>query len=304
MKVSKLFRRLMDELNGDGDQGSSAPTAPAADNTPAPQSDNTPAVEDSTSDAPSDPMWADLADEVDEVAPDVEPAVSEPQQAQPQPQTPQTPQTQQPDALTQQAAEPGQPPVQPAQAPEAQAPQVDPQVAETARKAAETAYMQQLEKMYSFDDDTAVRLQTEPEKVLPTLAARLHMDVMRTVMAQVQGILPQTIAQQTTHAKRVAEAENMFFSKWPDLKSHADKVLQIGAMYRQVNPKASAEDAIAQIGQMTYAALGMALPQGQSQQQQTDQVPAAAAFQPAVPGRVNGGQQTPTIWESLADEDD
>lgn len=164
--------------------------------------------------------------------------------------------------------------------------------------AQEALYRQQLERGYSFDDQTALRLQTEPEKVLPALAAQLHLDVMRNVMAQVQTMVPQMVQQVNTSSAREAKAQDMFYGAFPELRAHEAQVLQMGEVYRRMNPTASADEAVQGIGNLTMAALGMV------------RTPAAAVapvpvapYRPAVPGRRGAPVQMATEWDSLIDDE-
>ena len=173
--------------------------------------------------------------------------------------------------------------------------------------AAETAYREQLEATYRFDEETALQLQTEPEKVLPKLAAKLHMDVMQNVLSQVQSMLPQQLATVTDRMSKEREAENAFYTAYPDLKDHKDIVLQVGAMFRKLpgNEKIVGQAAIDRIGQMARYSLGL--------QQSVNTPPSntvtpsqvvAAPYTPASAGRVTPPAPTQGEWEALIALDD
>jgi hypothetical protein len=179
---------------------------------------------------------------------------------------------------------------------EAQQPQFTPeQIA-----AAEQAYMQQLASFYTFNEDDAVRVQTEPEKVLPQLAARLHMDVMKNVMAQMQAAVPQMIQQMQAVNTREQSAQELFYKAWPELKGFDQQVLQVGRMFRQMNPNASPDEAVKRIGEIALATLGMQRQQAQAQQQQPQQ----QAFRPSVPGRVSSPAPAQDFWGNMAEEEE
>jgi hypothetical protein len=167
--------------------------------------------------------------------------------------------------------------------------------------AAEAAYAAQLANLYTFDEDTAMRLQTEPEKVLPALAAKLHLDVMRTVMAQMRGMLPEMLQTQTKSVERETQAKSQFFGAWPELQGYEKQVLEVGRMYRQLNPNAPAEEAVRRIGETAMAALGLQRRQQQEQQQQRQQP--QPSFRPAVPGRVNPPSGQSSVWDDLVNDD-
>ena len=279
MMVKKLFRRLCEEAEAQVSAG-----APAA----TPQEPSAP-VEESFDDAGAD--WADLSGEeepavADEWSEEAPPAAAE-TEATPPPETP--PATEQP------AAE------QPLQ-PELAAPEQPVQYTNEQRQLAEQAYMGQLANLYTFDEETALKLQTEPEKVLPVLAAKLHMDVMKTVLAQVNGMLPQVMQQQTQVVERNSKAQELFFGQWPELKGYEKQVLEVGRMFRQINPQANTQEAVQKIGETTLAALG--LQRAQAGNPPPTQIPPQQGFRPSVPGRVNAPARSLTEWETLLDEDD
>lgn len=247
------------------------------------------AVEDFSDNLP-DAMWDELSrDDVEEPvaeAPPEEPA------AQPaQPTTEQPPQEIAPAAEQPQAVQPEQP----ATVPQEQ------QLTPEQKQQAEMAYVAQLERLYQFDEDTALKLQTEPEKVLPALAAKLHLDVMKTVLAQVQGMIPTVLEKQTVAAKREQEAESMFFTTWPELRGYDKQIMEVGRMYRQLNPNAPAEEAVKRIGEITMATLGMTRAQ---QQQAVQQQTQPSAYRPAAPGRPASAPAPKSLWEDLAADDD
>lgn len=158
-----------------------------------------------------------------------------------------------------------------------------------------------LEKSYAFSDEEATALQIEPEKVLPKMAARLHMEVLDNVMQHVYNAMPGVIQQYTVATSREEKAQTEFFGAWPELKGHDSQVLQMGQMYRQMNPTASPQEAIQRIGEMTMAALGMKrVEQAQQQQPAAPQTP----FRPAAPGRVGTPPPIKGKWDEFLDDDE
>lgn len=277
-----LFKLLMDETQ-EGGEGSAA--------VPAPQESSAP-VEPA---APQDTDWSDMADEGTsyedfEAGLESPEAPDEVQSAQPE--TPAQP-------VEQQAATPEEP-VQPeVTAPEQPAQQ--PLTAEQAQQARQ-AYMSQLEGLYKFDEDTALRLQTEPENVLPALAARLHVDVLDNVMRQMQGLVPAMLQNVTQTNEREAQARTSFYGRFPELAKHEAEVLKIGQMFRAANPNADPETAIQRIGDMTMYALGLKREAPAAVLQQPAQ--SSAPFRPSAPGRTGAPQTPPNEWTELIEEDD
>lgn len=277
----KLKYKLFDEAEGQQSAGAPAaatpqePTAPVEDSV-VDSSVDWVEMSDLAAEEPSSTDWGDSPAEPAEPQPGAQPAPTEPQQP---------------------AAEQAQEPVQPApEAPEQlQQPQ---QFTPEQVQAAEAAYAAQLANLYQFDEETALKLQTEPEKVLPALAAKLHLDVMKTVMAQMRGMLPEMLQTQTKAVERENQAKTQFFTAWPELRGYEQQVLQVGRMYRQLNPNAPADEAVRRIGEVAMATLGL------QRQQQQQQAPAQQqAFRPSVPGRVNPPSGPANPWAELIDDD-
>jgi len=163
-------------------------------------------------------------------------------------------------------------------------------------------FSEALEAHYAFDEEQATALQVEPEKVLPKLAARLHMEVLDNVMQHVYKALPNVIQSYTETSSRETKAQEEFYGAWPELKGHDQQVLQMGQMYRQMNPAATPQEAIQRIGEMTMVALGKK--RAQAAAEQTPAAPPAPPYRPAAPGRVGTPPPAKTKWESVMDDDD
>jgi len=116
----------------------------------------------------------------------------------------------------------------------------------------------QLTDYYKIPDDLAARLSTEPELVLPVLAAKIHQALMRTHMNMLSQELPRRIQEINTYHAAEEKSKEAFFGRWPGLKGHEKQVIQVGAMYRKMNPNATPEEAIEKIGRVVNAALGLA----------------------------------------------
>jgi len=177
------------------------------------------------------------------------------------------------------------------------------QVAEQQRQWQEYQAQQvaQLEQFYAMGEDDALALATEPEKVLPKLAARLHMQVMQNVQAQMAQTMPNVMKTVQEATVRENKAKDEFFKAWPELRGNEQQVMQAGLLYRQMNPLASPQEAIEGIGRIVMAATG--------KQRVAGGTPPAARQTPAAPFKpaagVGGAQhkaQTKTAWEDLIDD--
>lgn len=154
-------------------------------------------------------------------------------------------------------------------------------------------YVADLESSYSIPEELSEKLQTEPEKVLPKLAAQVHMRVAQEIYRYMQAQLPEFIDGYVQTMSREMQAKQAFFSKWPDLAPYEDKVVEIGMMYRKMNPKASPDEVIQRVGELATNMLGL-------NKQQPQQRP----FRPAAPGS-SGSNQLPkskSKWELLMED--
>lgn len=285
MKTRNLLSRLY-RAEGEEAGASAAPVAPAA---PADTSGSAPAGGDS----PAVNEWEGYADDSDSNAGDA-PAVVD------TPSTPPVTPAASPDAPVQPsvaapAAEP-----QPAQQPAAEpaAPQADAQQPVDI-KAIRDQYEKDLTAYYAIDAETAQRLQTEPENVLPQLAARVHLEVLDTIMAQLPNRMQSILSHINTYEAREREASDVFFTAYPDLKEHKDAVLRVGQMYRAANPTATKEQAVKAIGDFVRTSLGLSAPAPVVQQ--------APPIQPFTPAGGSGNGAPPAEvnpWMELASTDD
>jgi hypothetical protein len=180
--------------------------------------------------------------------------------------------------------------------------------------AIEAEQLAQLEKVYGISEEDAQKLQTEPELVLPKLAANMHVAITKSAMAALQSMLPQMLVQHQQMATVEQQARNDFFTANPDLKGHEEAILKVGQMFRAANPTATKDQAVKMIGDMVRMSLGLPL---QVQQQQTQQqvsapatpvqsTPSPAQIMPFTPSRAGGGGaqiQSPTIWDQLISDD-
>lgn len=158
---------------------------------------------------------------------------------------------------------------------------------------------------YSITDEDASKLLTEPETVLPRMAARMHMEVMESTVRVMQTMLPRLMQSVQQTEQREISAKSLFQTANPDLADPRlePAIMEMGQVYRRLNPAASPEQAAQAIGNLVRASLGIAMPA------QAAPAPASAPAAPVVPfvparggpgGAVAGGQKD--SWGQLADE--
>lgn len=117
----------------------------------------------------------------------------------------------------------------------------------------------ELEQMYALDAASADAMLTEPELVLPKLAARVHMEVMESSMRAMQAMMPVMMQQVQQHTEVEGKAKNLFSSINPDLvqAQYMPAIMQLGKVYREVNPSAGPEEAARAIGALVRSALNI-----------------------------------------------
>jgi len=147
-------------------------------------------------------------------------------------------------------------PVQPSQPPRS----VAPSAADLA--AWEGRQMQALEQHYQLSEDLKSAILTEPEVALPKILARAHMEITRSVVNATRNLMPSMFQEVTQSTRAEDDAKSTFYGANPDLaKPELEPVImKLGAMYRQVNPHASAEEAVKRIGELVRVSVGLPAP--------------------------------------------
>lgn len=100
------------------------------------------------------------------------------------------------------------------------------------------------EKVYGMSDDDAKALFETPEKVLPALAAKVHLEVVQNVLGTLAQILPSQIAAvQQVQTQQKALLDD-FWTSHPTLDPKADHaaVMQLAQLFRVQNPNASFDE--------------------------------------------------------------
>ena len=179
--------------------------------------------------------------------------------------------------------------------------------------AEETRVRGELEKIYSMTEDEAVAFQTEPELMLPKMAANLHMQITKDVLAGIQSIIPQLI-QRVQHTSVVeTSAKDMFYGANPDLNKPEleEAIFQCGKLFRAVNPNAPADVAAQRIGDMVRQAMGMQKSTPANEQPVGAKTPAPVQLAPKIVpfSPTRGGGNAPAVkplseWDKLALDDD
>jgi hypothetical protein len=206
------------------------------------------------------------------------------------------------------------------QPPAEQQPQQQPQAGQPSiemEKARGEALKHLESTLYNLDDDTRKKLVTEPDQVIPQLAAQLHLNVMeqviKTVQPLVQNILGTTL-QQRDAAQR---AEREFFQKYPALEKFPADVMKALQTVRQMNPNATREQIIAEGAQLAAFNIRRKLAARGQSPQQPQQAPRApqqpqrrAPYSPAgatgraAPQQMGGEDPQAAFWANFAVDND
>jgi hypothetical protein len=199
---------------------------------------------------------------------------------------------------------PAPPVVQPvaAQAPApAPAPMVDPGPALLQQR---EALVSEIAQKYAMPEAVKDQFLLNPEQVLPTMAARLYVDVFEAVLQTVMTQVPQVMAVRENQARVAKQTEDSFFQRWPSLKRPelVQDILGMGRAYRQQYPQATFEQAIEAVGAMVSVARGIPLP-GQAAPAQAP--PQARPPIPVGPGASRAPLPPATqksLWEDIFNE--
>lgn len=131
----------------------------------------------------------------------------------------------------------------------------------------EPAFVQALaEHVYKMTPEQLNALQTEPEKVLPDLAAKVHVQVVNSLTRMFAEQMP-VYVHGMLNAKSAADRdENDFYGAHPHLRrdnpAHVNTVLQAARAFRTLNPHSPKSEFVKWVGAMASMQLGIANGQG------------------------------------------
>lgn len=114
------------------------------------------------------------------------------------------------------------------------------------------------EHVYKLTEEDVAQLNENPAAYIPKAMARVYLDTISASFQQFVNYLPRMVHQVLEARDVHAKNENDFFAAWPDLpkdQATKDTILRIGGAYRQVNPTATAEEWINEVGAQAMVAL-------------------------------------------------
>lgn len=223
-----------------------------------------------------------------------------------------------PSGQPQQAANPAQgtqPVVQPAVQPQApvqsQQPQAAPDTQEDEFVKLDKLIEDQRPKVidsvalgaYQLTQEELEGISVEPEKVIPKLLAKVHVNAVQGVLRHVAQTLPQMLNGMLQVREVNRQREDTFWKAWPQLDrtKHSAQVMQAAQTFRQMNPKADEATFVKQVGAMVAVMNGLYSPP--SNQPSPPQAARVPAFVPAGAGQTGGAPasvQQPQGWEVIA----
>jgi hypothetical protein len=152
------------------------------------------------------------------------------------------------------------------------------------------------EEKETIGEDTA--------KVMARMAAKLHAEVYESSIRALFTQLPVAVLAFEAQRSQHTSAESQFDERWPELKDRKEAVGRIAKVYRQTNPSATTEQAIADIGAISMQTLGLsttgtAKPNGHAKVQKKAAPPAPAGVgktAPSAPKEKNVFEEL-LLWE-------
>lgn len=172
---------------------------------------------------------------------------------------------------------------------------------------------EQLVEYFALDEDDAELVQTNPQEVLPKLAAKLYLDLYESTVNAVSAALPRMIEGVQQQRQAMQAGEQAFYGKWKalDTKEGRETVQRFGAAYRQVYPNATLEQFINDVGVQAMIALklpieGYAEPPATEPPPATQVPPAPAAATNTPARRQSSASQNPfaQLAEEILDEEE
>lgn len=142
------------------------------------------------------------------------------------------------------------------------------------------------EHVYRLTDEDVAELNENPAAYIPKVAARVYLDCISASFQQFVTYLPRMVHQVLEAREGINEQETKFYSAWPQLAAHKDKVLRMGASYRKENPTASMEDFINEVGAQAMVALRLSPEKanGKAAEEKQEQQAGKKGFKPAIDG--------------------
>lgn len=165
--------------------------------------------------------------------------------------------------------------------------------------------------MFQLSREDVEALETNAVDVIPKLLARAVVRSQQMFLESMSRSVPAMMGRQVEALRRNAAGQNKFMARWPQLREHSELVNRLAITYRQMNPRASLDQMVEELGPIALMTAKLPLqPPGQPQNPVAQPGPAAAngvrppqpsPFVPAMggPGQSpNVGAEVPA-WEAM-----
>jgi hypothetical protein len=166
--------------------------------------------------------------------------------------------------------------------------------------------IQRIAQRFTFTDEEREALREEPDKVLPSLAARLQVETYEMVLAALHSVLP-TLIGQAIQGHQVAQTTySKFIERWPELRDprYEPVIREVAAQYRKAFPDATPEDAIEDVGRIVMRKLGIKPKSPEQKARPTS--PSPRSYVPAGRGAASSTQPArkpePNMWAELVED--
>lgn len=159
-----------------------------------------------------------------------------------------------------------------------------------------------LEQRFQMTEEESLQLLQDPAKVMPKLQARLFIDTFQTVMETMQQMLPNAIESTLQVSQVRQEKVNNFFETWPklDKAKHGADIARAAQVYATLNPDATEEELIRDVGLQVMAKHGIPLVEEPAPEPQPEETPPPR--QPsAVHNRGSSGGAL-NLYEAMSEE--
>lgn len=125
------------------------------------------------------------------------------------------------------------------------------------RQQLRTQAQEELVAQFTLNEEDAELMLSAPEQVLPKLAANMYLDIFDGVLQAMQTQMPHMIAAANLQQATKASYEQKFFNAWPQLTeaTHRGTIQRITASFRDLNPAATEEEVIQEVGAQAWIAL-------------------------------------------------
>ncbi len=149
--------------------------------------------------------------------------------------------------------------------------------------------------MFQLSPQEIEGLETNAAETIPRLLSRVFIAAQQQYLLQMSRMVPAMIQRQTAASETYRKNGDAFFKAWPQLneRDHGEVVARVGRVWRQQNPQASLEQAIAEIGPMAMMIAKVpAAPAATPAKQNGRAASPSPAFQPAQSGATSMNDPT------------